>query len=28
LYEQFVVTKKKTTESHVMEYGDLVRTNE
>jgi legumain len=23
LYEQFVVTKKKTTESHVMEYGDL-----
>jgi legumain len=28
LYEQYVVTKKKTSESHVMEYGDLVRTNE
>lgn len=25
LFKQFQVTKKKTTESHVMEYGDLVR---
>jgi legumain len=25
LYEQYLVTKKKTHESHVMQYGDLVR---
>lgn len=24
LYEQYVITKKKTHESHVMEYGNLV----
>ncbi len=28
LYEQYDVTKKKTRESHVMEYGDLVRKND
>jgi legumain len=28
LYEQFSVTKKKTHESHVMEYGNLVGTND
>jgi legumain len=27
LYEQYEVTKRKTHESHVMEYGDLVRKN-
>ena len=26
LFKQFQVTLKKTTESHVMQYGDLVRT--
>ncbi len=28
LYEQFAITKRKTHESHVMEYGDLVRKND
>ena len=27
LFKQFQVTKQKTTESHVMQYGDLVNTN-
>ena len=27
LFKQFQVTKKKTNTSHVMQYGDLVRTN-
>jgi legumain len=28
LYKQYEVTKKKTHESHVMQYGDLVRKND
>lgn len=28
LYEQYEVTKRKTHESHVMEYGDLVRSKD